>query len=77
VAQAGPAPAAPAEGRGTQDWSVPDAGAPVRRVTLGVHIACAAVLLFALSSAWWVGSAMEAGQSSRSASAVPAPTPSR
>jgi hypothetical protein len=57
------APAA-AEARGPQAWAVPDAGAPVRRATLGVHVACAAVLLFALTSAWWVSSAMHGAPSS-------------
>jgi len=65
--------AAGAEPRGTPAWTVPDAGAPVRRATLGVHVACAAVLLFALTSAWWVGSAMHRPASTSSASAGTAP----
>ena len=56
--------AAAADARGPQTWAVPDAGAPVRRATLGVHLACAAVLMFALTSAWWVGSAMHGAPSS-------------
>ena len=68
------APAA-ADARGAQSWAVPDAGAPVRRATLGVHLACAAVLMFALTSAWWVSSAMHgASSSSRSASAGALPS---
>jgi hypothetical protein len=60
-----------ADARGAQTWAVPDAGAPVRRATLGVHVACAAVLLFALTSAWWVGSAMHgATQPARAAGAT-------
>jgi hypothetical protein len=63
-------PAAAPDPRGAQAFSVPDAGAPVRRATLGVHLACAAVLLFALTSAWWVSSTMHGSPSStRSASA--------
>ena len=58
------APAGAAEARAPQTWAVPDAGAPVRRATLGVHLACAAVLLFALTSAWWVSSAMHGAPSS-------------
>jgi hypothetical protein len=46
------------DGRGQAPFVVPDSGSPVRRATLGVHVACAAVLLFALTAAWWVGSAM-------------------
>lgn len=68
------APAATADERGAQAWSVPDAGAPVRRATLGVHLACAAVLLFALTSAWWVSSTMHGSPSSgrtASAGAIP------
>jgi hypothetical protein len=70
------APAAgAADARGAQSWAVPDAGAPVRRATLGVHLACAAVLMFALTSAWWVSSAMHgASSSSRSASAGALPS---
>ncbi len=55
---------AAADARGPQAWAVPDAGAPVRRATLGVHLACAAVLMFALTSAWWVSSAMHGAPSS-------------
>jgi hypothetical protein len=70
------APAAgAADARGAQSWAVPDAGAPVRRATLGVHLACAAVLMFALTSAWWVSSTMHgASSSSRSASAGALPS---
>ncbi len=57
------APAA-ADARSPQTWAVPNAGAPVRRATLGVHLACAAVLMFALTSAWWVSSAMHGAPSS-------------
>ncbi len=68
---AGAAAAHAADARGAQTWAVPDAGAPVRRATLGVHVACAAVLLFALTSAWWVGSAMHgASQPARAAGAT-------
>jgi hypothetical protein len=75
VQRAARAPAATADERGAQAWSVPDAGAPVRRATLGVHLACAAVLLFALTSAWWVSSTMHASpSSSRSASAGTVPS---
>lgn len=71
-AQRASAPAAgAADARGAQTWAVPDAGAPVRRATLGVHVACAAVLLFALTSAWWVSSAMHgAPQPARAAGAT-------
>ena len=73
-----PAPtAATADVPGTGEaWAVPRAGAAVRRATLGVHLACAAVLLFALTSAWWVGSAMHGAPSSHAASAQVI-TPSR
>ena len=67
------APAA-ADARDAQSWAVPDAGAPVRRATLGVHLACAAVLMFALTSAWWVSSTMHGGSSTRSASAATNPS---
>ena len=59
-----------ADGAGAQAWAVPDTGAPVRRATLGVHVACAAVLLFALTSAWWVSSAMHPAPAAKSASAA-------
>jgi hypothetical protein len=58
---------------GAGAWAVPPAGASVRRATLGVHLACAAVLLFALTSAWWVSSAMHGAPASRSASAQVTP----
>jgi hypothetical protein len=62
--------AAAAEDRGAQSWAMPAAGAPVRRATLGVHLACAAVLMFALTAAWWVSSSMHGSpSSSRSAGA--------
>lgn len=67
-----PAPAG-ADGRAAQTWVVPDAGAPVRRATLGVHVACAAVLLFALTSAWWVSSAMHGAAPTTSAGVSAAP----
>lgn len=72
AAQTTPVPDAPNEDPSPQPLTVPQTGAPVRRVTLGVHMVCAAVLLFALTSAWWVGSAIEAGQISHSAGAAPA-----
>ena len=59
---------------GAEAWAVPPAGASVRRATLGVHLACAAVLLFALTSAWWVSSAMHGARASRSASAQVTPS---
>jgi hypothetical protein len=66
-----------ADARGAQSWAVPDAGAPVRRATLGVHLACAAVLMFALTSAWWVSSAMHGAPSSSTRSASAGAIPSR
>jgi hypothetical protein len=71
-----PVHAAAAEDRGAQSWAMPAAGAPVRRATLGVHLACAAVLMFALTAAWWVSSAMH-GSSSSSRSASAGAHPSR
>jgi hypothetical protein len=59
---------------GAGAWGVPPAGASVRRATLGVHLACAAVLLFALTSAWWVSSAMHGAPASQSASAQVTPS---
>lgn len=66
--------AATADAHGAEAWAVPPAGASVRRATLGVHLACAAVLLFALTSAWWVSSAMHGAPSSQSASAHVTPS---
>jgi microcompartment protein CcmK/EutM len=68
-----PVAAADVSGPGAGAWAVPPAGASVRRATLGVHLACAAVLLFALTSAWWVSSAMHGAPASRSASAQVTP----
>jgi hypothetical protein len=68
---------AAADARGPQTWAVPDAGAPVRRATLGVHLACAAVLMFALTSAWWVSSAMHGAPSSSTRAAGAATVSSR
>ena len=61
--------AATADAHGAEAWALPPADASVRRATLGVHLACAAVLLFALTSAWWVSSAMHGAPASQSASA--------
>jgi hypothetical protein len=69
-----PAAATAAEAHGAEAWAVPPADASVRRATLGVHLACAAVLLFALTSAWWVSSAMQGAKSSQSASAQVTPS---
>jgi microcompartment protein CcmK/EutM len=69
-----PVAAADVSGPGAGAWAVPPAGASVRRATLGVHLACAAVLLFALTSAWWVSSAMHGAPASQSASAQVTPS---
>lgn len=58
-------------------WALPPAGAPVRRATLGVQLACAAVLLVALGAAWWVTAAMHGDPSATTASSAAITAPAR
>jgi hypothetical protein len=69
--ESGAAAHAAAAVRAETSLAVPDSGSPVRRATLGVHVACAAVLLFALTAAWWVSSAMHGSPPITSARHVP------